>query len=87
MPWAVARRYDESMSKAKIAITLDPDTIARVRAQVRSRRSPSVSAYIANAVSARLESESMARLVEDLQREHGRPSREAKAWARAVLGK
>ena len=80
-------RYDESMSKAKIAITLEPSTIARVRAQVRSHRSSSVSAYIAGAVSARLESESMARLVEDIQREHGRPSRKAKEWARAVLGK
>lgn len=75
------------MSKAKIAITLDLRTIAQVRAQVRSQRSPSVSAYIASAVSARLESESMAQLVRDIQREHGNPSREAKAWARAVLGK
>lgn len=75
------------MSKSKIAITLEPDTIAKVRAQVRARRSRSVSAYIAGAVAARLESESMARLVEDIQREHGRPSRKAKAWARAVLGK
>jgi hypothetical protein len=75
------------MSKSKIAITLEPRTIAEVKAQVRAHRSPSVSAYIASAVSASLESESMARLVEDLQREHGRPSRKAKAWARAVLGK
>ena len=75
------------MTRAKIAISLEPGTIARVRAEVRSRRSPSVSAYIARAVTERLESESMAALVEELQREHGRPSREAKAWARAVLGK
>jgi hypothetical protein len=75
------------MSKAKIAISLEPETIAQVKAEVRARRSPSVSAYIATAVSARLESESMARLVEDLQREHGKPSAEAKAWARAVLKK
>lgn len=75
------------MSKAKIAITLEPRTIARVRAQVRLHRSPSVSAYIASAVSAQLESDSMVRLVEEIQREHGQPSREAKAWARAVLGR
>jgi hypothetical protein len=31
--------------------------------------------------------DSMAQLVKDIQREHGRPSREAKAWAHAVLGK
>jgi hypothetical protein len=46
-----------------------------------------VSAYISSAVTARLEAESMDRLVEEIQREHGKPSREAKAWARAVLGK
>jgi len=75
------------MSKAKIAISLDPRTIARVRAQVRAKRSPSVSAYIATAVTARLEEESMDKLVEDIQRRHGTPSRKAKAWARRVLGK
>jgi hypothetical protein len=75
------------MSKAKIAISLDPGTIARVRAQVRAKRSPSVSAYIATAVTARLEEESMDRLVEDIQRRHGKPSRKARAWARRVLAK
>ncbi len=75
------------MSKSKIAITLEAETIAQVKAQVRSHRSPSVSAYIAKAVSARLEADSMAALVEDLQREHGKPSKEAKAWARGVLSR
>lgn len=79
-------RYDESMSKQKIAITMEKATLAQVRAQVRSRRASSVSAYISGAVSAHLESDAIARLVEDMQREHGRPSREDRAWARAVLG-
>ena len=73
------------MSKEKIAITLEATTVAQVRAQVRARRTPSVSAYISGAVSAQLESDAIARLVEELRREHGRPSPEAKAWARAVL--
>lgn len=75
------------MSKEKIAITLDTATIAQVRAEVRSRRAPSVSAYISGAVSAQLETDAIARLVEDLRREHGRPSAEARAWARAVRGR
>ena len=73
--------------KAKIAITLEPRTIARVRAQVRARKAPSVSAYIAGAVTAKLEEESMADLVEEMIRERGEPSREAKAWARKILKK
>lgn len=75
------------MSKEKIAISLDTATIAQVRAEVRSRRAPSVSAYISGAVSAQLETDALTRLVEDLHREHGRPSAEARAWARAVLGR
>jgi len=77
--------YDESMSKEKIAITLEATTIAEVRAQVRSRRAASVSAYISGAVSAQLESDALAHLVEELRAEHGRPTKEARAWARAVL--
>ena len=75
------------MSKEKIAITMEAATIAQVRAQVRSRRSASVSAYISNAVAAQLESDAIARLVEDLRRVHAKPSPGAKAWARAVLGR
>jgi hypothetical protein len=75
------------MSKAKIAITLEAATIAQLKARVRSHRSPSVSAYIASAVSERLEADSMAALVEDMKKERGEPSPEAKAWARAALGK
>jgi hypothetical protein len=74
------------MSKAKIAITMEPKTIARVRAQVRAHKAPSVSAYIARAVEGRLEEESLADLVKEMIRERGEPSREAKAWARKVLG-
>jgi hypothetical protein len=75
------------MSKQKIAITLEAETLERVRTEVRLRRSPSVSAYISTAVAAQLEADAMRRLVEELRREHGKPSREARAWARAVLRK
>jgi Arc/MetJ-type ribon-helix-helix transcriptional regulator len=74
------------MTKAKIAITLDVKQLADVRARVRSRRSPSVSAYIAKAVADSLEADSMARIVEDMKRERGEPSPEDREWARALLG-
>lgn len=78
-------KYDKGMSKAKIAITLEVSTLAQVRAEVRARRGRSVSAYISDAVNARLESDAIARLVEDLRSTHGRPSPKARQWARAVL--
>jgi hypothetical protein len=73
--------------KEKIAISLEAATLAKVRAQVRSKRASSVSAYISSAVAAQLESDAIARLVEDFRLEKGPPSAEAKKWARAVLGR
>jgi hypothetical protein len=75
------------MSKSKIAITLEAATVAKLKARVRSGRSPSVSAYISKVVSESLESDSMDALIADMKKERGEPSPEAKAWARKVLGK
>jgi hypothetical protein len=75
------------MPKEKIAITLEASTLARVKQQVRARKSASVSAYISDAVAARLEADSMGELVKELVREHGQPSKGARAWAREVLGR
>jgi hypothetical protein len=79
--------YDESMPKEKIAITLEASTLAQVKDLVRSRKAASVSAYISDAVAARLEADSMGELVKELVREQGQPSRGARAWARKVLGR
>lgn len=73
------------MSKEKIAITLDEATLQKVRAEVRARRAPSVSAYISRAVAEQLEDDALTRLVAELKRAHGAPSKEDRTWARHVL--
>jgi hypothetical protein len=75
------------MSRQTIAITLEAETLEQVRTEVGLRRSPSVSAYVSAAVESQLEADALRRLVEELRREHGKPSRKARAWARAVLRK
>ncbi len=75
------------MSRQKIVIALDAEILEHARAQVRLKRSSSVSAFISAAVTSQLEADAMRRLVEELRREHGKPSRKARAWARAVLRK
>jgi hypothetical protein len=75
------------MAKAKIAITLEPDAIARVKARVRARKAASVSAFIARAVDRELEEESMADLIQEMEKRGGKPTRRDRAWARKVLGK
>lgn len=73
------------MSASKIAITLAPDQLARVRQAVRSGRAPSVSAYIAKALAQQDREESLAELLQDLVAQHGEPTTEERRWARRVL--
>ena len=73
------------MTAAKIAITLPPEQLARVRRAVRSGRAESVSAYIAKALAQQDREESLSELLSDLVAQHGEPNRKEKAWARGVL--
>jgi hypothetical protein len=75
------------MTQAKIAITLPPEQLERVKLAVRRGRATSVSAYIAGALAQQDREESLADLVRDLIAEHGKPTRKETAWARRVLGR
>jgi hypothetical protein len=46
-----------------------------------------VSAFVSQALEAKVREESLADLVRDLIAEHGEPSREDKAWAKRVLAR
>jgi Arc/MetJ-type ribon-helix-helix transcriptional regulator len=72
-------------SFAKIAITLPPEQLARVRRAVRRGRAPSVSAYIARALAQQDREESLAELLRDLVAAHGEPTVKERQWARRVL--
>lgn len=75
------------MTAAKIAITLPREQLTQVQRAVRDGRADSVSGYIARAVAQQAREESLGALLAELTRQHGAPSRKAKAWARRVLGK
>ena len=78
--------YDESMTAAKIAITLPRPLLAKVKGAVKRGRASSVSAFVSEALEARVREDSLAGLVRDLIAQHGEPSRKDNAWARRVLG-
>jgi Arc/MetJ-type ribon-helix-helix transcriptional regulator len=73
------------MTASKIAITLPPEQLARVRRAVRRGRAPSVSAYIAKALALQDREESLEDLLHDLVAQHGEPTAEERQWARRVL--
>jgi serine/threonine protein kinase len=81
------RWYDSGMTASKIAITLPPDQLARVRQAVRRGRASSVSAYIAKALAEQDREESLADLLRDLVAQHGEPTAEERRWARRVVGR
>jgi len=92
-PWRTAlradlamwQRYDIGMTRAKIAISLPKDQLARVHREVRAGRADSVSGYIASALAEQERRDSLRTLLCDLIEEHGKPAAEDVKWAERML--
>lgn len=76
------RRY---ASGVKIGVSLPEERVIAARRAVAEGRASSVSAYIAAALERAEREQSLADLLDDLDRELGEPSAEAVAWADAEL--
>jgi Arc/MetJ-type ribon-helix-helix transcriptional regulator len=76
-----------SMTKAKIAVTIDQDVLAKVRQAVADGVASSVSAYVEEAVTTRLTDEMTAsEWLDQILEESGGPlTDEERAWADRVL--
>ncbi len=75
-----------SMTRKKIAITLPEEQVAAARRAVAEGRSPSVSAYISQALARRGADEDLADTVAEIYAETGDPTAADRAWARQALG-
>ena len=69
------------MTRAKIAITISEELLSEIKAAVASGESPSVSAYISDAVQRRQAKRPLELLVEMLKAEHGEPTAKDYEWA------
>lgn len=74
------------MSKARITIAVPEKILSEAKRAVRTKRAASVSAYFADAAREHGEADELRRLLAEMSAEHGRPSEEAYAWARRILG-
>ena len=74
------------MNRSKIAVSVPTKLVGKVRRAVARGRAPSISAYVTQALEARTQNEEMLELLEQMDRDHGKPGREATRWARQVLG-
>lgn len=73
------------MTRAKIAISLPKDQLARVHREVRAGRADSVSGYIAGVLAEQEKRESLRALLRDLIEQHGEPSAKDIKWAERAL--
>src|SRR5260370_42099554 len=75
-----------SMTRQKIAITLPEEQVAAARRAVAEGRSPSVSAYISQALARRDADEELAETVEEIYAEAGPPPAAARARGPRAAG-
>ncbi len=71
---------------SKIAVSLPDDQVAAIRRAVDEGRAASVSGYVSAAVARAERENSLARLLDDLDRELGTVDAEDLAWADKALG-
>jgi len=80
-------RYDDGMTRSKIAISLPKDQLLRVHREVRAGRADSVSGYIARVLEEQEKRESLRALLRDLIEQYGEPGVGDVKWAKRVLAK
>lgn len=73
------------MTRAKIAISLPKQQLARVHREVRAGRADSVSGYIARVLAEQERHDSLRALLRDLIEEYGEPTQEDIKWAEHML--
>jgi len=75
------------MTALKIAVSLPEPLVEHVRKQVRQGRAASVSAYVAEALAQKADSDDLAAMLEEQLAASGGPiSRTERAWADRALG-
>jgi cell pole-organizing protein PopZ len=72
--------------RTRLTITVDEATAQAAEAAVAAGRAPSVSAWVAAAMTERAQRESLADVLAEIRAELGPATDEETAWARSVLG-
>jgi hypothetical protein len=75
------------MTAAKVAVTIPADVLEAAKKEVEAGHAASLSALVSEAVDEKLRRNELAALLDALDAEHGRPGKEARAWAKRVLAR
>jgi hypothetical protein len=75
------------MTTLEVTVTLPVELLVRAKRAVRLRRARSLSAFVCEAVAEKLCRDDLEAVLARMDGEDGKPSREARAWARRVLSR
>jgi len=70
----------------KLAVSLPDRLVAEAKRAVQAGRADSVSAYVARAMERQVKTDTLAELLDELDRLHGRPGEQDFEWADRILG-
>jgi Arc/MetJ-type ribon-helix-helix transcriptional regulator len=72
---------------AKVAVSMPEDLLVRAKKAVRDGRAKSVSALVSEALMDKLENDELARVLAEMDVQHGAPGKEAEQWAENVMAR
>ncbi len=72
--------------RTRVTVTVEESAVHAAEAAVAAGRAPSVSAWVASAMSERAHREKLANVLSDIRADLGPATEEETAWARSVLG-
>jgi len=73
------------MNSAKVALSMPAEILRLAKREVAAGRAKSLSSFVADAVDEKLRRDELAAIRDAMDTEHGKPTKEATAWAKRVL--
>jgi len=75
------------MTAAKVAVSIPEDSLKLARKAVRAGHAKSLSALVTTALEEKLARDELAEILNAMDKELGKPSKEARTWAKRVLSR
>jgi|HubBroStandDraft_2_1064218.scaffolds.fasta_scaffold411587_2 hypothetical protein len=73
------------MNSAKVALSMPAEVLRLAKKEVAAGRAKSLSSFISEAVDEKLRREELSAILDAMEKEHGKPTKAATAWAKRVL--
>ncbi len=73
------------MTTSKVALSIPREVLQQAKKEVATGRAKSLSSFVSEALDEKLRRDELSEILDAMDREHGSPSKDARAWARRVL--